>query len=46
VLGAVEAEAALRASQAQSTARAARLRSGLAAFGYADGLPLRTEPRR
>ena len=36
----VEAEALRRAQQAQSTERAARLRSGLAAFGYADSLPL------
>lgn len=35
-----EAEATLRAQQAQSTARAARLRTGLSALGYADSLPL------
>jgi TolA-binding protein len=41
-LDAVEAQQTLRAHQAASTARAARLRgqSSLGALGYADGLPL------
>lgn len=41
---AAEADALLRAGQAQSTARAARLRTGLGALGYADTLPLAPVP--
>lgn len=41
---AAEADALLRAQQAQSTARAGRLRTGLGALGYADSLPLTPVP--